>query len=148
MLVVYGVLNSQPVRSVIWLCLIQKLPFELRLTDQSRDAKRKDYLEGVNPRGTIPAIDDDGFLLWESPAIMIYLCEKHRWNEMWPDDPLHRARVNQYLHFHHRNTREQVARWSQALWPTVFGVKNPSWDWLKKNTFTGLTDSIRAAIGG
>lgn len=145
MLVVYGIPNSQPVRSVLWLCLLKNLPFELKLIDQSRGAKRAEYLEGVNPRGTVPAVDDDGFALWESPAIMIYLCEKHGWSDFWPDDPAHRARVNQYLHFHHRNTREQVARWSQTLWPTVFGVKNPSKEWLHKNTFTGLTDSAEVA---
>ena len=62
-----------------------------------------------------------------------------------PDDLVHRARVNQYLHFHHRNTRELVARWSQTLWPTVAGVNNPDEEWLQKNTFTGLTDSAEVA---
>ncbi len=140
-LIVYGVPNSQPVRAVVWLCLIEELPFEFRMTSQNRDAKTPEYLRDVNPRGTIPAIDDDGFVLWESHAIMIYLCEKHGWKDLWPQDPQARARVNQYLHFHHRNTRELVQSWSQALWPTVFEVPEPDEAWLRRNTFVGAVDN-------
>lgn len=127
----------------MWLCLIKNLPFELHLTSQDRGAKKPEYLKGINPRGTVPAIKDESFVLWECPAIMIYLCEKHGWNDMWPDDPQHRARVNQYLHFHHRNTREVVVQWSRTLWPRVFGVEKPDADWLRRNTFTGLKDNAQ-----
>ena len=64
MLVIYGLPNSQPVRSVVWLCLIKNLPFELRLTSQNRDAKSPEFLRSINPRGTVPAIEDDGFIVW------------------------------------------------------------------------------------
>jgi glutathione S-transferase len=39
-------------------------------------AKTPEYL-AVNPNGRIPAIDDDGFKLWESMAINLYLAKKH-----------------------------------------------------------------------
>ncbi len=125
----------------MWLCLLHKLPFELILTSQNKDAKSPEYLSRVNPRGTVPAIDDAGTVLWESAAIMIYLCEKHRWHDYWPQDLAARARVNQYLHFHHRNTRELVINWSQTLWPSVFGIENPGADWLKRNTFPGMQNN-------
>ena len=145
MLTIYGVPNSQPVRAVVWTCLMKGLPFELRMTSQNRDAKRPDYLAGVNPRGTIPAIDDNGFVLWESHAIMTYLCERHGWTDLWPDDLQARARVNQYLHFHHRNTRELVVQWSRTLWPQVFGIAAPDDAWLRANTFVGAVDSAKLA---
>ncbi|MEM7253635.1 MAG: glutathione S-transferase family protein [Pseudomonadota bacterium] len=141
MLTIYGVPNSQPVRTVLWACMLHQLPFELRLTSQNRDAKQAEYLDTVNPRGTIPAIDDDGFRLWESHAIVIYLAEKYGWTDYWPDDLKQRAWVNQYLHFHHRNTREVVVAWSRALWPQVFGVSDPSSEWIRQNTFAGLENN-------
>ena len=141
MLKIYGVPNSQPVRAVVWACLIKQLPFEFILTSQNRDAKQDEYLSRVNPRGTIPAIEDDGTYLWESHAILIYLCEKHGWSDLWPDDLISRAQVNQYLHFHHRNTRELVIHWSRALWPAVFEVSKPDDDWYKRNTFPGLMNN-------
>jgi glutathione S-transferase len=141
MLKIYGVPNSQPVRAVVWVCLMKGLPFEFLMTSQNRAAKQPDYLEQVNPRGTIPAIDDEGLILWESHAIMIYLCEKHGWTDLWPDKLEERATVNQYLHFHHRNTREVVIQWSRALWPALFDVKDPDEKWFARNTFPGMRNN-------
>ncbi len=91
MLKIYGVPNSQPVRAVVWTCLMKELPFEFVMTSQNRDAKQPEFLASVNPRGTIPAIDDDGTVLWESHAILIYLCEKHGWHDLWPSEPEQRV---------------------------------------------------------
>jgi glutathione S-transferase len=38
----------------------------------------------INPNGAIPAIDDDGFPLWESLAINLYLSRKA--GKLWPAD--------------------------------------------------------------
>ena len=141
MLKIYGVPNSQPGRAVVWTCLMKELPFEFVMTSQNRDAKQPEFLASVNPRGTIPAIDDDGTVLWESHAILIYLCEKHGWHDLWPSEPEQRAKVNQYLHFHHRNTRELVVQWSRALWPALFGITDPDEKWFERNTFPGLRNN-------
>lgn len=143
MLKLYGVPNSQPVRAVVWACLMKGLPFEFIMTSQNKDAKAPEYLKAVNPRGTIPAIDDNGVTLWESHAILIYLAEKHGWSDLWPQDLVARAEVNQYLHFHHRNTREIVIQWSRTLWPSVFGIKDPDPGWIKRNTFPGMENNAQ-----
>ena len=143
MLKLYGVPNSQPVRTVVWACLMKGLPFEFIMTSQNKDAKAPEYLKAVNPRGTIPAIDDEGTILWESHAILIYLAEKHGWSDLWPDDIVARAEVNQYLHFHHRNTREIVIQWSRTLWPSVFDIKDPDPNWIKRNTFPGMENNAQ-----
>jgi len=120
---------------------MKNLPFEFVMTSQNRAAKQPEYLASVNPRGTIPAIDDDGIVLWESHAILIYLCEKYDWVDLWPAALEQRAMVNQYLHFHHRNTREIVVQWSRAIWPALFGVKDPDEAWFKRNTFPGMQNN-------
>ena len=110
-LTLYGVPFSQPVRAVMWLLLFKRLPFEMVLTNPGSKgetgSRNPDYL-AFNPGGTIPTIrePDSGFALGEAHAILCYLCNKHRWSDLYPTSPQQRARVDWYLHFHHRNVRE------------------------------------------
>lgn len=54
----------------------------------------------LNPQKEIPVLDDNGFLLGESVAIMQYLCDKYApENPIYPKDPKTRALVNQRLCF-------------------------------------------------
>jgi len=102
-LIVHGSPASQPSRAVYWTCLIKGLPIELRPPDFA-DLGRSD-LADLNPKLQVPTIVDGDFALYEMPAILIYLCEKHGWDDLYPSDLETRARVHQYLHFHHTSTR-------------------------------------------
>ncbi len=110
-LILYGVPFSQPVRAVMWLMLYKAMPFEMVLinpgTTGENGSRHPDYL-AKNPGGTIPTIEepDSGFVLGEAHAILSYLCNKHGWTDVYPAEPERRARVDWYLHFHHRNVRE------------------------------------------
>ena len=59
----------------------------------------------LNPTAQVPTVEDGDFALYEMPALLIFLCEKHRWRDLFPTDLETRARVQQYLHFHHGWTR-------------------------------------------
>jgi glutathione S-transferase len=65
-----------------------------------------------NPSGRIPAMDDNGFVLGESNAIMIYLASKAR-SSLYPDDVPTRARVHQWLSW-------DSAHWTPAYQPIQF----------------------------
>ena len=110
-MIIYGVPFSQPVRAVLWLMLIKKIPFELKLINPGSSSeggsRHPDYLRKF-PTGTIPSLEDQatGFVLSESHAIMCYLCNKYNWNDLYPDNLEARAKVDSYLHLHHRNVRE------------------------------------------
>src|SRR5205807_5695968 len=42
-----------------------------------------EYLR-INPNGHVPAIDDDGTVVWESMAINLYLAKKHGAGTLYP----------------------------------------------------------------
>jgi glutathione S-transferase len=107
----YGVPFSQPVRAVMWLMLYKRLPFEMVLINpgsQGDTGSRNPTYLAKNPGGTIPTIEerDTGFVLGEAHAIMCYLSNKHGWDDVYPTDHRLRAKVDWYLHYHHRNVRE------------------------------------------
>ena len=68
-------------------------------------------LTAPSPAGTIPSLHepDTGFAIAESNAIMAYLCNRHGWTDLYPDDWHQRAKVDWYLHFHHRTIRPASA---------------------------------------
>ena len=110
-IVLHGIPFSQPVRAVMWLLLHKRLPFRMAPVSpgsKSEGGSRSAAYLALNPGGTIPTIEepDTGFVLGESHAILCYLANRHGWDDVYPADPQHRARVDWYLHYHHRNVRE------------------------------------------
>jgi len=74
-----------------------ELPYELKvLSFAHAEQKRPEFL-AINPNGRIPAIVDDGFAVFESGAIMLYLAEKS--GQLLPADAKGRSRVIQWLMF-------------------------------------------------
>lgn len=61
---------------------------------KAQEQKTPEYL-AINPNGRIPAIVDDGFAVFESGAILIYLAEKT--GQLLPADAQGRSRVIQWL---------------------------------------------------
>lgn len=110
-LILYGVPFSQPVRAVMWLMLYKRMRFEMVLINpgsKGETGSRNSAFLAKNPGGTIPTIEepDTGFVLGEAHAIMCYLCNTHHWDDVYPTDLRARAKVDWYLHYHHRNIRD------------------------------------------
>lgn len=63
---------------------------------------RKPEFLAINPQHTIPTLHDNGFALWETRAIIVYLVEKYgpANSQLYPADNVERrARINQRLYF-------------------------------------------------
>ncbi|XP_072396616.1 glutathione S-transferase 1-1-like [Diabrotica undecimpunctata] len=57
------------------------------------------YLK-INPQHTVPTLDDDGVIIWDSHAIMIYLAEKYgKDTSIYPTDVAKRAKIHRLLFF-------------------------------------------------
>ena len=61
----------------------------------SRDEHRAPEYMTLNPQGLIPALEDDGFVIGQSLAIIEYLDEIVPKHPLLPTDPFGRARVRQ-----------------------------------------------------
>jgi len=73
------------------------LPYEVQVIDFATLEQKADWYLKLNPNGRIPTLDDDGFVMFESGAILIYLAEKT--GKFLPRDVQGRSRVMQWLMF-------------------------------------------------
>ena len=97
MLKVLGRKASINVRKVLWTA--DELGIAYDREDWGlplRDPNVPDFL-ALNPNAQVPVIVDDGFVLYESPAIMRYLCEREGDTRRLPADLRERAIVGQWL---------------------------------------------------
>ena len=76
---------------VLWALKEVELPFELVGMDHPAHELNTDAYRTLSPFEQIPAIDDDGLVLSESAAIVIYLAKKAR--KLIPTDPAGEAQV-------------------------------------------------------
>jgi len=80
-----------------WVLLKQAgIPFEeIKLRFDSFDASSdfKQKISGVNPVGKVPALDDNGFVVWDTLAIAEYAAERFPDKKLWPEDLQARARA-------------------------------------------------------
>lgn len=73
------------------------LPYEVRVIDFAQKDQKSDWYLKLNPNGRIPTLVDDGFAVFESGAILIYLAEKT--GKFLPKDVQGRSRTIQWLMF-------------------------------------------------
>jgi len=90
---------SRSVR-VRWLCEEMGLPYELKTVPNEPKFLASEEYAAIHPGGKIPAIDDDGMVLFESTAIMQYLLTKPGGEKLAPQpgDPLYGPYL-QWLHY-------------------------------------------------
>jgi glutathione S-transferase len=121
-LTIYGSPRSRTMR-VLWAA--EELGLSYRHEPYAWDdpgLKEPAFL-AINPAGTIPAIDDDGFRLGESLAILLYLAKRYGDGAFYPADITGEAEV-----------------WRWSLWAQ--GHLEP---WVQQDA---LLAEVRAAMGG
>ena len=73
---IYGVARTRAFRA-LWIANELGLDYEhIPIEIGAAGARKPEYL-AINPNGRLPAIDDGGFVVWESLAITLYLAKKH-----------------------------------------------------------------------
>jgi glutathione S-transferase len=110
MLRIWGRANSSNVQMVMW-CV-----GELGLAHERIDVggpfggTDTPQYRAMNPTGLIPTVEDDGFVLWESNAIIRYLAAKHSLGALCPQDNAVRASADRWMDW-------QLGTVDGAMWP-------------------------------
>jgi glutathione S-transferase len=91
-----GRLTSINVRKVTWTLDELGVPYDREDWGQPlRDPRDPEFLK-FNPNAQVPVLIDDGFVLWESNAIIRYLAKKYP-SDLLPRDLQGQALVDQWL---------------------------------------------------
>jgi glutathione S-transferase len=107
---IFGLPRSRAFRN-FWLADEIGLPYEM-VTVQASDRSNAtpEYL-AINPNGRVPAILDDGFALWESLAINLYLAKKYG-GAFYPRDPEPEALTWQWSFWAATEIDKQIVTWA------------------------------------
>ncbi|XP_047674958.1 glutathione S-transferase theta-2 [Tachysurus fulvidraco] len=111
MLQVFVDLMSQPCRALIIFLTVNKIPHTVRTVALRKGQNRTPEFIKLNPMQKVPVMEKDGFILTESDAILKYLTAAYRVPDHWyPQQTQKRARVDEYMAWHHMNTRLHASK--------------------------------------
>ncbi|XP_055907933.1 glutathione S-transferase D1-like [Eupeodes corollae] len=109
---------SAPCRSVLMTAKAVGVDFNLKELNLAAGEHRNPEYAKINPQRTIPTLVDNGFVLWESRAIIVYLAEKYdKTGLLFPNCPKTRAVINQRLYF---DMGTLYQRFAEYFYPQFF----------------------------
>ena len=73
------------------------LDCEVQVVDFRRGEQLTPEYLALNPNKKMPTLEDDGFVLWESNAILFYMAAKRPQSGLWPDELRAQADVLRWL---------------------------------------------------
>ncbi|KAK9881163.1 hypothetical protein WA026_014511 [Henosepilachna vigintioctopunctata] len=115
----YYINGSAPCRAVLLAAKALGIDLNLKYLDLMKGEHLTPEFIQINPQHTIPTLVDNGFVLWESRAIMAYLVSQYgKDDSLYPKDPKQRAVVDQRLYF---DLGTLYARYAEYYYPVYFG---------------------------
>lgn len=124
---VYGTYLSAPANKVRLTASALALEHEYINLDLTKGEHKSDEFLAVNPLGKVPAINDNGFCLFESNAICRYMANKID-SPLYPSEAQARALVDQWIDFSSHHILTNMAKiLFNVLFAPLFGVEpNPN----------------------
>jgi glutathione S-transferase len=108
---IYGVARTRAFRA-IWMATELGLDYEhVPIEIGPAGARKPEYL-AINPNGRLPTIENDGFILWESQAITLYLAKKHSPGRLYPATLAGEAKAWQWSLWAANEVERAVNIWS------------------------------------
>jgi glutathione S-transferase len=116
MLRILGKASSINVRKVLWTCAELQLPFDREDWGSGFKTTHTPEFLALNPCAMVPVIQDGDFTLWESNTIIRYLASRYGGAQLYPTEPMARARVDQWIDW---QASELNRSWSYPLMSLV-----------------------------
>ena len=116
MLKIYGSDLSGPANKVRFTANALGLKYEYQFVNLRAGEHQKPEFLKLHPAGKVPVIDDDGFVLFESNAIIKYLAEKNN-SPLYPKEFKQHAVVDQWMDF---TSHHVGAALSKVLYNRIF----------------------------
>ncbi|XP_072158196.1 glutathione S-transferase 1-1-like isoform X2 [Bemisia tabaci] len=97
----FYVMESAPCRGVLLAASLIGVRLELEWVDLRSEDDKRQKLGGKNPAGQVPTLDDNGYYLSESRAIIMYLANEYMGSDdsLYPRDAKKRGLVDRMLFF-------------------------------------------------
>ena len=86
--------NSYKVRILLSLL---KVPYEKVVIDGHKREHKTPWFLALNPRGEVPVLEDEGTVIWDSAASLVYLARKYGGDAWLPADPAPMSQVLQWV---------------------------------------------------
>lgn len=97
MITLYDMPLSGNCHKVRLLLSLLALPYQIHSVDlRGGEQRSADYLHR-NPFGQVPLLDDDGLIIRDSQAILVYLAKRYGGEPWWPDDAYRLAQIAAWL---------------------------------------------------
>jgi glutathione S-transferase len=93
----YYLLNSGNAYKVRILLSLLNLSYDKVVVDGKKQEHKSPEFRKLNPRGEVPVLEDDGLVLWDSSACLVYLARKYGGEQWLPGDPGQMAQVMQWV---------------------------------------------------
>ena len=97
MLKIWGRATSSNVQKVMWAIGELGVPHERIDAGGVHGGLETPAFAAMNPMRLVPVLEDDGFPIWESQAIVRYLATNYGRGTLAPADPKHFARADQWM---------------------------------------------------
>src|SRR5262245_31561845 len=117
MLKILGRKTSGNTQKVLWCCDELSLAYEREDYGRGFGNNHEPAYLALNPNGRVPTIVDDGFVLWESNAIVRYLCAKHGVGTLCPPELQRRADLERWMDWQQTTLRPRFHALFDALKP-------------------------------
>jgi glutathione S-transferase len=108
--------SNNAARAVIT-ALELNVPVELVLVDLPKREQRRPAFLALNPAGRVPVLEDDGLVLTESHAIMLYFADNTPGQTLYPADIRTRCQVNRWMFWcaAHFQPATSVLNWERMV---------------------------------